>query len=78
MNDKKIIRNSKHAFTKGNLCLTNLITLYNEMTGLTDEKRAVDFVYLDFSKAFNTFSHKILKEKLLKCGLDEQTVMWHC
>ncbi|KAK4807097.1 hypothetical protein QYF61_018438 [Mycteria americana] len=71
--DEKIIRSSQHGFTKGKSCLTNLITFYDETTGLVDEGRAVDIVYLDFSKAFNTVSHKILIEKLLTYGLDEQT-----
>ena len=33
--------------------------------------RAVIAVYLDFSKAFDTFSHSILVMKLRKCGMDE-------
>ncbi|GAB0179857.1 mitochondrial enolase superfamily member 1 [Grus japonensis] len=36
------------------------------------EGRAVDIVYLDFIKAFDIVSHKILKEKLMKYKLDEQ------
>ncbi|KAK4818206.1 hypothetical protein QYF61_008590 [Mycteria americana] len=39
-------------------------------------KRAVDTVYLDFRKAFDTASHNILTDKLMKYGLDEQTVKW--
>ncbi|GAB0199235.1 mitochondrial enolase superfamily member 1 [Grus japonensis] len=41
-----------------------------------DEGRAVDVVYLDFSKAFDIVSHNILTSKLRKCGLDEWTVRW--
>jgi len=44
------------------------------MTGLVDEGRAVDIVFLDFSKPSNTISPNMLVEKLLKDGLDEQTV----
>ena len=40
------------------------------------EGRAVDVVYLDFSEAFDTVCHKILTDKLMKCGLDEQTARW--
>lgn len=36
----------------------------------------MDTVYLDFTKAFNTAFYKIIVEKLMKCGLDEETVRW--
>jgi len=39
-------------------------------------KSAVDVVYLDFSKAFDTVSHNIFLGKLRKCGLDEWSVRW--
>jgi len=57
-------------------CLINLINSYDEATGLVKERRVVGIVYLDFSKAFNPVSHKVLIDKLLKFGLDEQTVRW--
>ncbi|XP_030921128.1 uncharacterized protein LOC115949049 [Geospiza fortis] len=76
MEDKKVIRSSQHEFTKGKSCLTNLIAFYDETTTWMDEGRAVDIVYLDFSKAFNTVPHNILIGKLRKYGLDEWTVRW--
>jgi len=48
-----------------------VIALYNGMTGGVDEGRAVDVVYLDLSKAFETVSQNILLGKLRKCGLDD-------
>ncbi|GAB0181731.1 mitochondrial enolase superfamily member 1 [Grus japonensis] len=74
--EKVVIGSGQHGFTKGETCLTNLIAFYDGMTGWVDEERAVDVVYLDFSKAFNTVSHKILTGKLRKCELDEWTVRW--
>ncbi|KAK4816776.1 hypothetical protein QYF61_022888 [Mycteria americana] len=73
MKDKKVIGDSQHGATKRNSCSTNLITLYDEVTGLVGEGRAVDIVCLDFSKAFNCMFRKILIEKLLKYGLDQPT-----
>jgi len=74
--EKKVIRSNQHGFTKGKSCLTNLIAFYDGMTRWVDEGRAVDVVYLDFSKAFDTVSHNIFLGKLRKCGLDERSVRW--
>ena len=48
------------------------------MHGVThlDEGKAVDVVYLDFSKAFNTVPYSILLKKLAACGLDRHTLCW--
>jgi len=56
--------------------LTNLIAFYDGMTVWVDEVRAVDIVYLDFSKAFETVCHNVLLGNLRKCGLDEWSVKW--
>jgi len=41
-----------------------------------DEGKAVDVVYLDFSKAFDAVSHSILLGKLAARGLDRYTLFW--
>jgi len=71
--EKKVIKSSQHRFTKRKSCLTNLIAFYDGITGCVDEGTAVDAVYLDFSKAFDTVSHNILIGKL---RLDEWSVRW--
>jgi len=43
---------------------------------LLEEGKAVDIVYLDFSKAFGAASHSILLENLVACGLDRYTLYW--
>ena len=41
-----------------------------------DEGQAVDMVYLDFSKAFDTVPHNILVEKMAAHGLDGCMLRW--
>lgn len=50
-----------------------MITFYDEMIALEDDRKTMGIV-LYFKNAFSTVSHKILSDKLLKYGLDEQLV----
>ncbi|KAK4810776.1 hypothetical protein QYF61_008748 [Mycteria americana] len=69
MKDKKVIWSSQHGFSKGKSCLTNLIAFCNEVTGAVEEWKAVDVVYLDFSKAFDTVSYSLLSPNCWDMGL---------
>ncbi|PKU46103.1 rna-directed dna polymerase from mobile element jockey-like [Limosa lapponica baueri] len=70
------IRTSQHGFMKGRSCLINFISFYNHVTRLLDGGKAVDVVYLDFDKAFDTVLHSILLEKLANHGIDKCTLHW--
>ncbi|KAK4831861.1 LOW QUALITY PROTEIN: hypothetical protein QYF61_019689 [Mycteria americana] len=70
------IRPSQHGFVKGRSCWTNLISFYDKVTYLVDEGKAVDVVYLEFSKAFDTISRSILLEKRAAHGLDRRMLHW--
>jgi len=60
--DNQRIRPSQHGFVKGRSFLTNLICFYDQVTHLVDEGKAVDVIYLKFSKAFDTVPRSILLE----------------
>ena len=72
---------SEHAFTS--LCFHWSVTpdyiqsyyiWWHDWLGRWGESS--EYVYLEFSKAFDTVSHNILQGKLRKCGLDEWSVRW--
>ena len=71
MEENRVIRSHQHGLTKGKLCLAGLVAFFDVITGWVDGGRAVDVVYLDFSKVFDTISHSILVMKLRKCGIGE-------
>jgi len=52
------------------------MSFYDQVTHLVNEGKAVDVVYLDFSKAFDTAPHSILLEKLAARGLDGCILSW--
>ncbi|RMC21362.1 hypothetical protein DUI87_02224 [Hirundo rustica rustica] len=76
LQDGQGIRSCQHGFRRSRLCLTNLISFYDQVTLLVDVGKAVDVVYLDLSKAFDTVSHSKLPEKLGARGLDRNTLCW--
>ncbi|KAJ7419710.1 rna-directed dna polymerase from mobile element jockey-like [Pitangus sulphuratus] len=68
--NKKMIGDSQHDFTKGKSYLKNLMAFYDGATALVDEERATDVVSLDLCKAFYTVLDNILGSKLEKHDFD--------
>lgn len=55
-------------WTKDKSFLTNVITLLNRITRLMDEGNALEVIYMDFTKAFDTLLHEFPLAKLIQIG----------
>jgi len=76
MENKEVIDDSQHGFTKHKSCLTSLLAFCNRVTALVDKGRHTVFVYQDLCKAFDTVPHNILVSKVERHGFDRWIPWW--
>jgi len=76
MENKEVIDDGQHGFTKGKSFMKYLMAFCNGVTALVDKGRATDFVYLDLCRAFDTVLHDILVSKLERHRVSGRTTRW--
>ena len=71
-----LTNDSQHGFTKGRLCLTNLLSFYRNVYEAVDNYENYDIIYLDFSKALDKVPHDRLLSKVRAHGIDGKVLRW--
>ena len=66
---RPLIHPLQHGFMKSRSTESQLFQVYHEIGALLDNGVEVDMAYLDFSKAFDSVSHKLLIHKLQMFGI---------
>lgn len=67
--DRDLIGDSQHGFTRGKFHLTSLEAFYDRIIALVDEG-GTDIIYLDLCKAFHSVQPKTLVSEVERHGLD--------
>ena len=62
----------QHGFTVGKSCVTQLLTAVDSWTKSLEDGCAVDVIYFDLAKAFDSVPHARLLTKLEAYGLTEK------
>lgn len=73
---KPIISTFQHGFMPDRSTLSNLLLYENFISNALSKGLQVDTIYTDFSKAFDTVSHRILMEKLEHLGISGNFLEW--
>ena len=71
-----IISSCQHGFRPGHSCITQLLPFIEDILHAMDQHFQVDILLLDFSKAFDTVSHKRLLSKLSYYGINGPLFEW--
>ena len=78
LTENNLFNPSQHGFMKGRLCLSALLSVYDEpINNLSNcQPSCIDMIYLDFAKAFDKVDHGVLLHKLKCMGITGDLGNW--
>ena len=71
-----LLSSSQHGFLPHRSCLSSLLMFLETLTHNLDQKIPINTVYIDFSKAFDSISHRRLLIKLKAFGITGALFSW--
>lgn len=71
-----ILTDAQHGFRKGRSCVSQLISIVDDLAAELNRGGQTDAILLDFSKAFDKVPHRRLLLKLAACGVEGKTLSW--
>ena len=74
--ENKLLSDYQHGFVEGRSCTSQLLAFLEAWTRILDSGNAVDAIYLDFRKAFDTVPHRRLLAKLECYGVTGKCLAW--
>jgi hypothetical protein len=66
----------QHGFRTGRSCETQLLEFFDDVTLNMENGKQTDILVMDFSKAFDKFSHSLLLHKLHYYGIQGELNSW--
>lgn len=76
MENKEVVGDGQHGFTKGEAHMTNLVAFYNKVTQLVDMGRTIDIIHLFLCKVLDTVLHNGIVFILERHGFDRWSTWW--
>ncbi|XP_072018350.1 uncharacterized protein [Amphiura filiformis] len=76
LSEQKILSDAQHGFRKRRSCDTQLILTIDDLAKGIEDKGQTDMILLDFAKAFDKVSHRLLLHKLQHYGIRGPTLQW--
>ena len=76
MKDHKLFSNKQYGFLPGRSTVLQLLKLLDEWTDALDQGLAVEAIYMDFKKAFDSVPHRRLLYKMEALGIKDPVLTW--
>ena len=76
LNSNNILIDNQHGFRSHHSCVTQLISLVEDLSRAMDHQKQTDVILLDFAKAFDSVPHQRLLVKLRHYGIHDNICKW--